>query len=153
MDGNEVTGRKGRPSSRRRLVAVGLVASGLVAGAILAGTQIAGAASTSTGTPSVTAPAPNGSIDPATLTHGPGETLLIGATASKVEAAALAEVPGGTIIRVETDSAGSPYEAHVRTSDGSIVTVYVDKDFTVTSTVSGFGSGAPGSAQPSGTGA
>ena len=49
-------------------------------------------------------------------------------------------MPGGTIIRVETDSAGSPYEAHVRKADGSIVTVKVDKDFKVTSTQSGFGS-------------
>jgi hypothetical protein len=58
-----------------------------------------------------------------------------------VKAAALAEVPGGAIIRVETDSAGSPYEAHVRKSDGSVVTVKVDKDFKVTSTESGFGGG------------
>jgi len=64
--------------------------------------------------------------------HGPGETLLTGTTAQKVRAAALDAVPGGTIIRVETDSNGSPYEAHVRKSDGSEVTVKVNESFKVT---------------------
>jgi hypothetical protein len=141
------------PTRRGRLMAVGLVASGLVAGAVLAGTQMAGAeTTTSTGTPSATAPAVNG-VGPSTVSHGPGETLLTGETATKVETAALAEVPGGTIIRVETDSSGSPYEAHVRKSDGSIVTVFVDENFQVTSVQSGFGTGAPGSAPSSGTSA
>jgi hypothetical protein len=57
--------------------------------------------------------------------------------------AALAAVPGGTIIRVETDSAGSPYEAHVRKSAGSIVTLKIDANFKVTATESGFGAGRP----------
>jgi hypothetical protein len=43
------------------------------------------------------------------------------------------------VIRVETDSAGSPYEAHLRKADGSYVTVKVNSDFTVTATQSGFG--------------
>ena len=139
MDGNEVTPREARPSRGRRLVSVGLVAGGLFAGAILAGTHIAGAQSP-TSTSSANATASGGSTDPATVKHGPGETLLTDGTATKVRAAALAAVPGGTIIRVETDSAGSPYEAHVRKSDGSIVTVKIDKTFKVTSTQSGFGS-------------
>ncbi len=136
----------GRGTMRRgRLVSVGLVASGLVAGAVLAGTQIAGAESaTSTSTPMARAPAVNGA-DPSTVAHGPDETLLTDGTAEKVAAAALAEVPDGSIIRVETDSSGSPYEAHVRKSDGSIVTVMIDEDFTVTSVESGFGAGGPGS--------
>ena len=91
--------------------------------------------------------------NPGALRHGPGETLLTDGTANKVKAAALAAVPGGTVIRVETDSAGSPYEAHVRKSDGSIVTVKVDKNFKVTSTESGFGAGGPGSAHSSGASA
>ena len=70
--------------------------------------------------------------NPATVSHGPGETLLTDVTASKVRAAALNAVPGGTIIRVETDSEGSPYEAHVRKSDGTEVEVLVNKDFEVT---------------------
>jgi hypothetical protein len=149
MDGNEGTPREARSSRGRRFTSVGLVAGGLFAGAILAGTHIAGAQSPSS-TNTATATASDGDTDPATVNHGPDETLLTDGTANKVRAAALAAVPGGTIIRVETDSAGSPYEAHVRKSDGSIVTVKVDKSFKVTSTESGFGSHGPNS---NGTGA
>jgi hypothetical protein len=138
MNGNE---ERARPR-RRRLASAGLVAGGLLIGAVLAGSQIASAQSATTSA-SAAAPTANQRPDPATVTHGPGETLLTDGTASKVKAAALAAVPGGTIIRVETDSAGSPYEAHVRTSDGSIVTVKIDNDFKVTDTVSGFGAGGP----------
>jgi hypothetical protein len=64
--------------------------------------------------------------------HKP-ETALTGDTAAKVKAAALAKVPGGTIERVETDSDhGSPYEAHVRKSDGTELEVLVNKAFEVT---------------------
>ena len=79
------------------------------------------------------------------MRHGPGETLLTGTTADKVKAAALAAVPGGTIIRVETDSGGSPYEAHMTKSDGTQVTVKVDAGFKVTATEErGFGAGPGG---------
>lgn len=77
--------------------------------------------------------------DPAMMSHGPGETALTGASASKARAAALAAVPGATVIRVETDSAGAAYEAHLRKSDGTYVTVKLDKGFDVTATQSGFG--------------
>jgi hypothetical protein len=57
------------------------------------------------------------------------ETLLTGDTKSKVEAIALDKVPGATVARVETDTDGhAAYEAHVTKSDGSLATVYVDKD-------------------------
>ena len=52
-------------------------------------------------------------------------------------------MPNGTIIRVETDNEGSPYEAHVQKSDGTTVTVKVDSSFKVTDTISGFGAGGP----------
>jgi hypothetical protein len=66
------------------------------------------------------------------------ETLLTGDTAAKVTAAAKAAVSGGTIIRVETDADGNAlYEAHMTKSDGTPVTVYVDKDFNVVSVDSG----------------
>ena len=77
--------------------------------------------------------------DPATMSHGPGETLLTDGTADKVKQAALDKVPGATVIRVETDSEGSPYEAHLRKSDGTEVTVKVDKDYNTTDVQSGFG--------------
>jgi hypothetical protein len=142
MDRDEATGKATGGSRRRRLASVGLVASGLLAGGILAGSHIAGAQSNASTTASSAATvASTGGTDPANMRHGPGETLLTDGTASRVRAAALAAVPGGTIIRVETDSAGSPYEAHVRKSDGTIVTVKIDRAFKVTSTQSGFGGG------------
>ena len=63
---------------------------------------------------------------------GAGETLLTGDTAASVTAAAQAAVPDGTIDRVETDSDGSPYEAHVTKADGTHVVVKVDASFAVT---------------------
>jgi uncharacterized membrane protein YkoI len=81
--------------------------------------------------------------DPSRATH-PGETLLTGDTAEKVKAAAEAKVPGATILRVETDAEGSPYEAHMRKSDGSEVTVKVDKDFNAMSVEDFGGHRGPG---------
>jgi hypothetical protein len=131
-----------------------IVTAAAAIGAAVGAAGIAAAATTgSTSSPptssSAAAPAPsNGNLpNPATVSHGPGETLLTGATADKVRAAALAAVPGGTIVRVETDSAGSPYEAHVKKADGTYVTVKVDSNFKVTAIQSGFG------APPSGAGA
>ena len=50
-----------------------------------------------------------------------------------MKAAAEAKVPGATVERVETDvDHGSPYEAHMRKSDGSELEVLVNKDFAVT---------------------
>jgi|GEM_PF-1543297 len=67
--------------------------------------------------------------------RGPGnETELTGDTAAKVKAAALAKVPGGAVLRVENnDDGSSPYEAHVRKSDGSEVVVLVSSSFEATS--------------------
>lgn len=152
MDGKDMKQGAKPPRRSRRLAATALVVSGLLAGGILAGSQVANAASTSptsSASTSAGSSASNAGIDPTTTRHGPGETLLTDGTASKVKGAALAAVPGGTVIRVETDSAGSPYEAHVQKSDGSIVTVKIDDSFNVTSTESGFGAGGPMSANGS----
>lgn len=66
------------------------------------------------------------------------ETHLTGDTAAKVREAALAKVSGGTIDRVETDADGhAAYEAHMTRSDGSRVTVYVNKAFEVVSVENG----------------
>jgi hypothetical protein len=65
--------------------------------------------------------------------NGQREQPLSGDVAAKVRDAALAKVPGGTIERVETDADhGSPYEAHVRRSDGTELEVLVNKSFEVT---------------------
>jgi hypothetical protein len=146
QEGPEGAARTKRPRGRR-FAAASMLATGLVAGGILAGSHVAGAATNSSaGSASATAStsqaAPSG-MDPAKVAHGPGETLLTGTTASKVKAAAQAAVPGATIIRVESDSEGSAYEAHMQKADGSFVTVKLDKSFNVTDTISGFGAGAP----------
>src|SRR3954463_8071501 len=95
-------------------------AAGL-SGSVIAGAAGSGSSSTTTST---TTAQQNGA-------RGAGETPLTGDTKSKVEAAALAKVPGGTIVRTETDD-GGVYEAHVRRTDGTEVEVKVDKDFAVT---------------------
>jgi hypothetical protein len=116
---------------RRRLArAAGLLAVGIVAGSILAGTMTAGAQSSTgntSGSTSSVATASSGSSSES------NETALTGTTAQKVRTAALAAVPGGTIIRVETSRDGWSYEAHVRKADGTQVVVLMDKNFKVTS--------------------
>jgi uncharacterized membrane protein YkoI len=58
------------------------------------------------------------------------ETLLTGDALSKVTAIAKSKVPGGTIVRVETDADGvATYEAHMTKADGTPVTVFVDSNF------------------------
>lgn len=133
--------------------------SWLIAGAVAGGVMLgaAGIAAAATGTTTATsggsstvaaataAPSTATAPNPATVTHGPGETLLTDPAAAKVKAVALAAVPRGTIVRVETDSAGSAYEAHVKKADGTYVTVKINSSFTVTATQQGFGGGPPGS--------
>jgi uncharacterized membrane protein YkoI len=118
-----------------------LTAVAAVAAAALGGSVIANAASTPTGTTAAsgstaTRQAPPPQRDRSMGGHqanGKTEKLLTGDTASKVEAAAKAKVPGGTIERVETDAdTGSPYEAHVRKADGTEVVVYVNSSFDAT---------------------
>ena len=127
-----------------------LVVGAATVGAGVGGAALAGAAS-NTSTPASTAAATRTAPDPATVGHGPGETLLTGTTAEKVKAAALAAVPGATVIRVETDSDGSPYEAHLTKTDGTPVTVKVDASFKATATDQGFGGGPHGGPPPSGS--
>lgn len=115
---------------RRRVGTVALVAGGLVAGGVLGGALSATAAAggTANGASGVATEAP--SVDES-RPQRPDETLLTGDTADKVEAAALAEYPDATVLRVETDSDGV-YEAHLVTAAGERVTVEVGEDFTVT---------------------
>jgi hypothetical protein len=65
--------------------------------------------------------------------NGQQEQALDAATAAKVKAAALAKVPDASFERAETDvDHGSPYEAHLRKSDGTELEVLVNKSFEVT---------------------
>jgi hypothetical protein len=109
----------------------------------LGGSAIAGAAtsssSSSTSTPgSSSTPAQGARPDPTKAgghvgANGKTEQALSAADAAKVKAAALKKVPGGTVERVETDvDHGSPFEAHVRKSDGTELEVLVNAQFQVT---------------------
>jgi uncharacterized membrane protein YkoI len=73
---------------------------------------------------------PAGGVAAATLRRGTADRK----TASRVREAALAEVEGATIERLETDADGhAAYEAHIVKADGSRATVYVDEEFEVVS--------------------
>ena len=113
-------------SSRKTLTAIATV-SALAAG----GATLAGAATSNKSSP----------------TARPQQTALTGDTADKVKAAALAKVPGGTVLRVEEGGpSGSKYHAHVRKADGTEVVVLVNASFEATSvqTRPAGGRGGPG---------
>ena len=110
-----------------------ITAAAAALGVALGSYGVASAASGSTTTTSSSA-TPTAPLTAPTAQQGWGqqrsdETLLTGDAAAKVTAIALAKVPGATVVRVETDADGhAAYEAHVTKSDGSLATVYVDKD-------------------------
>jgi hypothetical protein len=110
-----------------RLAAVSAIVVGVGAGSY--GIASAASGSSTAGTTTTSSP-------PAASTQQPwghqrsDETVLTGSALAKVTAIANAKVPGGTIVRVETDADGNAaYEAHMTKADGTPVTVYVDSDF------------------------
>jgi hypothetical protein len=156
--------KKEQPMTRNPKIRKLMVSSALLAGATLGAAGVASAATGSTGsattTPSssgststsgasgaATGTPPAGAPDPATMTHGPNETLLTGTDLAKATAAAEAALPGATVVRAETDSSGdAAYEVHVKKADGTYATVELDSGFTVKSTITGFGAGPAGAA-------
>lgn len=120
-------------------------ASGVVTSAILNTTQAANAdTATTTSSQSAGNSSQSAAPDPSQGGHvgsnGTKETVLTGDAASKATAAAQAAVSGATVLRVENDADGQgTYEAHMKKSDGSLVTVYMDANFKVISTESGTG--------------
>lgn len=107
------------------------VTAAIVAGVAVGSYGIASAASGSASGSS------SGSARSAQRPWGPqrsDETSLTGDALARVTALAKAKVPGGTIVRVETDADGhAAYEAHMVLSDGTPATVYVNKSFEVVS--------------------
>lgn len=148
------------PNRLRRLV----VTAAIIGGAGLGAAGVAAAASTTTTThaqpnyPRAALPhgaptgAPQGAPgNPATLNHGPDETLLTGSDLTQATSAAQSAEPGASVLRAETNSSGaSAYEVHMTKADGSVVTVLLDSSFAVTGTVDGFGAGPAGQAAPQG---
>ena len=151
------------PARYRRLLVTGALATGTMLGAAgIASAATSPSTSATPGTSSTTAPAggvpPTGTPpagargNPAALSHGPGETLLTGTELTEATTAATAAVPGATVVRAETNSSGGyPYEVHMKKSDGTYVTVELDSNFTVITTIAGFGAGPTGGQAPNGS--
>ena len=118
--------------SLERTVVVGAIALGVAAGSYGVASAASGSGSSSSG--SAAAPSAHQPWGP----QRSDETPLTGDTAAKVRELALAKVPGGTIVRVETDADGNAaYEAHMVKADGSPVTVYMNKQLEVVSVQAG----------------
>jgi len=149
-----------RPNRLRRTFLTGAMVAGATLGAAGIASAAPGSSTTAaTGSSSVTAPngtaptgtPPAGAPDPATMTHGPNETLLTGAQLQQATSAATAAVPGATVIRAETNLTGDyPYEVHLKKADGTVVTVELNSSFGVISTFSSFGAGPAGGQAPAG---
>lgn len=148
------------PPKRRPGLKVALIGAGVIAGAIGAtafgasavttngsGSSSTAAGSSGSGSTSTHAPAPGNRPGD----RGPGgaapvrsdEKSVSSAQQATLKAAALKAVPGGTVIRVETDAGDGVYEAHMKKADGTLVTVKFDKNLAVTGVESGMGKGDP----------
>ena len=85
--------------------------------------------------------------------RGPREQLSSD-VAAKVKAAALAKVPGATVLRTEARGPyGTPYHAHIRTSGGTLQVVLVDASFNATAVQADQGRGGGGGHDHGGRGA
>jgi uncharacterized membrane protein YkoI len=135
--------------SKRSRAGIALAGVG-VAALAFAGVSYAASTSGTTATPSDSAtatPAPDGdhAFDPG----GPDpvrddEQSVEAGTVDTLTAAALEEVPGATVIRVETDGDGAAYEVHLTTSDGTLTTVKFDESLSVVEVQDGMGAGGRG---------
>jgi hypothetical protein len=119
-------------------LAVAAMAIGIAGGSYGIASAASGTTTTTTTTAAAapTLTAPPAAPDPQHPWGGrrSDETPLTGDALAKVTAVANAQVPGGTVVRVETDADGNAkYEAHMTKADGTPVTVYVDASFNLVS--------------------
>src|SRR4051794_34263742 len=97
----------------------------------LGGSAVAGAAGTAS--PSATPQA------------RPDQDPLSADVAAKVKAAALAKVPGASVLRTEAGGPdGAAYHAHIKTSSGALQVVVIDSSFKATDVVTDQGRGGKG---------
>ena len=113
---------------------VAAMAVGVAGGSYGIASAATGTSTTATSTVAATAPTAPSTQHPFGGQRS-DETPLTGDALAKVTAAAEAKVPGGSIIRVETDADGhAKYEAHMTDASGNPITVYVDESYAVVST-------------------
>src|SRR3954451_11987080 len=75
----------------------------------------------------------------------PQREALSADVAAKIKAAALAKVPGATVLRTESGGPdNSAYHAHIKTSDGTLKVVLVDASFQATAVQADQGRGGRG---------
>ena len=118
-----------RPSLNKTAALVAIVV-GVGAGSYGIASAASGSATTTTSSGAAASTAASANARTPWGHQRSDETLLTGDALAKVTAIAQAKVPGGTIVRVETDADGvAAYEAHMTKADGSPVTVYVDSSF------------------------
>src|SRR5438067_13657249 len=124
-----------RPSINKAAALVAMVV-GLAAGSYGVASAATGSSSSSTTTNATTTTSSAPAAPPGATAQNPwgnqrsDETLLTGDALAKVTAVAHDKVPGGTVVRVETDADGNAtYEAHMTKANGTPVTVYVDSSF------------------------
>lgn len=123
---------------RRMSTKLGLLAAGAIGGTALAWSMSANAATptaTSTSTGTVTTTASTTTSRPSMPAHGTAahedaEKAVRGATAAKVQAAAVKAAGGGTAGAVTTDFSGRGYEVTV-TKNGVATEYHLDNSFTV----------------------
>lgn len=124
--------------------AIALLGAGAIAGGIAAATLPASAADSAATTTGTTAYAATAPANPKSSTPvRTDEKSVATDLATKLKAAALKAVSGGTVYRIETDGDGSAYEAHMTKADGSPVTVKFDSSANVTAVQDGMGAGGP----------
>jgi len=130
-----------------------LGAAALVAGAVVAFSGAANAATVDSSpaavvstTSSTTPSAPTNATPPVgdPTKQRSDETIVTGAKADTLTAAAKAKVAGASVIRVETDADGAAYEVHMKKADGSLTTVLFNSDLSVKSVEQGMGGGPKG---------
>jgi hypothetical protein len=118
------------PRAFRRVLVTLALALGVGFGSYGLANAATGSSSTTTTAAAAPAAPPGGTGAQPWGHQRSDETLLTGDALAKVKAIALDKVPGGSIVRVETDADGNAaYEAHVVKADGTQATVYVDAGF------------------------
>ncbi len=123
-----------------------LLGAGAIAGGILAGTLTANAATGSSTTTSPAAGSSSSSSAPAdrfSPTPVRSDEKAVDPTLAATLKQKAEDKTGGTVYRVETDADGATYEAHVRKSDGTLVTVKFDSSGNITGVEDGMGAGDP----------